>query len=68
MQKRFCWMYAENGDLNQRGVVFIVVLSIVVALFLDVFVHAYSTYADTLKYEPRYTIQEITSMGYVKIE
>ena len=68
MKERFHWIYAENGDLSKRGIAFVVVLSIAVALFLDVFARTYGAYADTLKYEPRYTIQEFMAMGYVKVK
>lgn len=67
MKKRFQWLYTQDGDLSKRGIVFVIVLSIAVALFLDVCANTYHACADGLEDEPRYTIQEITSMGYLKV-
>ena len=39
-----------------------------VALFLDVVANNYRACADSLENEPRYTIQEITAMGYLKVK
>ena len=68
MKKRFRWIYDTNGDLSKKGIVFVVVVSIAVALFLDVVANNYRACADSLENEPRYTIQEITAMGYLKVK
>ena len=68
MKKRLQWIYNENGDLSKKGIVFVVIVSIAVALFLDVVANNYHACADGLENEPRYTIQEVISMGYLKVK
>ena len=67
MKRLFKGIYTEEGDLSRKGIVFIVMVSVVVALLLDVSVHYCSAYTGKVEVEPRYTLQEIMSMGYIKV-